>query len=128
LPAPDGPTIATVCRPAPRSYALQDWPRRLIGEAHVLEANAAARTASGLASPVVISAGRCRMLNMVRCRWSLLDLAIDHAHEVQRLVELDHHGVDHDEIADGVGTGADAVGAHHHGHREPDGEDHAWPA
>ena len=53
----------------------------------------------------------------------LLDLAIDHAHEIERLVELDHHGVDHDEIADGVGAVLDAVGAHHHGDGEPDGED-----
>ena len=33
----------------------------------------------------------------------LLDLAIDHAHEVQRLIELNHDRVDHDEIADSVG-------------------------
>src|SRR4030095_12856820 len=53
----------------------------------------------------------------------LLDLAIDHAHEIQGLVELDHHGIDHDEVADGIAALLDAEGAHHHADRKPDGED-----
>ena len=57
----------------------------------------------------------------------LLDLAIDHAHEIERLVELDHHGVDQHEIADRLGAGLDLVGAHHHGGGEPEGEDHRLP-
>ena len=57
----------------------------------------------------------------------LLDLAIDQAHEIQRLVELDHHGVDHDEIADGVGAALDAVGAQHHGGGEPEREHRRLP-
>jgi len=52
----------------------------------------------------------------------LFDLAIDHAHKVQRLIKLDHHGVDHDEIADGVAAVLDAVGAQHHRRRKPDRE------
>ena len=54
----------------------------------------------------------------------LLDLAIDHAHEIERLVELDHHGVDQHEIADRLGAGLDLEGAHHHDGGEPEGEDH----
>src|SRR5262249_34854111 len=52
------------------------------------------------------------------------DLAIDHAHEIERLVELDHHRIDHHEIADGVGALLDAIGAHHHDGGEPDREDY----
>ena len=52
----------------------------------------------------------------------LLDLAIDQAHEIQRLIQLDHHRIDHDEIADGIGPGGNAVSAKHHRRGEANGE------
>src|SRR6185312_14926732 len=57
----------------------------------------------------------------------LLDLTIDHTHEIERLVELDHHCIEHHQIADRIGALADAEDAHHHERREPDGEDRRLP-
>jgi DNA-directed RNA polymerase specialized sigma24 family protein len=53
----------------------------------------------------------------------LLDLAIDGAHEIQRLVELDQHGVDQHEIADRMGAGAKTAHRHYHRERQAGGED-----
>ena len=58
----------------------------------------------------------------------LLDVAIDHAHEVQRLIELKHHQVDQHEIADRVAAGADADDAHHNHDDGPVVKITAWPA
>ena len=52
----------------------------------------------------------------------LLDLAIDHAHEVERLVELQHHRVEQHEVADVVAMAADAVDAHRQHDDHADGE------
>ena len=57
----------------------------------------------------------------------LLHLAIEHAHEIQRLVQLDHHGIDQHEIANRVRAIADTADAHDHHHRQADGEDDALP-
>ncbi len=54
----------------------------------------------------------------------LLDLAIDHAHEVERLIELQHHHVEQREIADRVAPGADAGDAHQQHRDHADREDH----
>ena len=120
LPAPDGPTIATV-RPAGTSkeMPLQDRPRRLVGEVHVLEADRALgddeRRGAGPILDLGLAAEDREHLLDVDHR--LLDLAIDHAHEIERLVELDHHGVDHDEVADRLGAGLDAVDDERHRRR-----------
>ncbi len=93
--------------------AAQDRPRRLVGEVHVLEADRALgddeRRRAGPILDLGLAAEEREHLLDVDHR--LLDLAIDHAHEIERLVELDHHGVDHDEVADRLGAGLDAVDA-----------------
>ena len=106
--------------------ALQDRPRRLIGERDILEADVARPHIERFRIRLVLDLRIARQdrEHGLDVGDRLLDLAIDHAHEIERLVQLDHHRVDHHEIADRVGAGADAVGAHHHGGAEPEGEDH----
>ncbi len=115
-------------RPAGRhfeAHAFQDWARRLVGKGHVLEADCTRAHHQRLGVGPIGDVRRPvqHAEHGLDIDGGLLDLAIDHAHEVQRLVELDHHGVDHDKIADGVGALLDAVGAHHHGGGEPERED-----
>src|SRR5262249_35347812 len=54
----------------------------------------------------------------------LFDFAVDHAHEIQRSVELNHHGVDHDKVTNRVGALFDAYRAQYHRGRQPNGENH----
>ena len=49
----------------------------------------------------------------------LPDLAIDDAHEIKRLVELNHHRVYENEIADRIGAAHYAMDAHRHSGRQP---------
>ena len=94
MPAPDGPTMATVL---PGRHlegdALQDRPRGIVGEVHVLEADGGGAHVERVGARLVLDLGIA--LQHVEHGFDvddrLLDLAIDHAHEVQRLVELDHH-------------------------------------
>ena len=53
----------------------------------------------------------------------LLDLAVDHAHEVERDEELQQQRIDHDEVADGLGAGHDVEHGHGHAAGERRGED-----
>ena len=55
---------------------------------------------------------------------ALLDLAIDHAHEVERHVELDQDRVDHDEVADRVRAGEHVARREQHADHRSDREDH----
>ncbi len=91
--------------------ALQDRTRRLIGEADIVEADRALRHLQSRRARLVLDLriARQHAEHDLDIGHRLLDLAIDHAHEIQRLIELDHHGVDHDEIADRIGAVLDAV-------------------
>src|SRR6185436_17245054 len=57
----------------------------------------------------------------------LLDFAVDHAHEIQRLIKLDHHRIDQHEIADSLGARFYLESAHHHGGGKSAGEDDGLP-
>src|SRR5581483_10154166 len=96
--------------------ALEDLALRFSYEPHVLEPDGAASDVERLGSGLVLNLGLARKDCEHRFDVDdrLLDLAIDHAHEVERLVELDHHRVDHHEIAYGIATVADAERAHYH--------------
>ncbi len=106
------------------AQAFEDRPRRLVGERDVVETDRAGADLQRLGARLVLDLGLARQHREhdLDVDHRLLDLAINQAHEIQRLVELDHHGVDHDEIADGVGAALDAVGAQHHGRGEPERE------
>ena len=111
------------------AHALEDRPRRLVGELDVVEADRALPDRNRLGVRLVHDLGRSledpeHGLDVDR---RLLDLAIDHAHEIQRLVELDHHGVDHHEVADRVLAALNAERAHHHDGREAHREDRRLP-
>ena len=54
----------------------------------------------------------------------LFHLAIHHAHEIERLIELDQHGVEHDEITDRIAPVANARNAQGHDRDHAEGEDH----
>ena len=43
----------------------------------------------------------------------LLDVAIDHAHEIERLIELHHHHIQEREIACGIAPRANIEDAHY---------------
>ncbi len=109
--------------------AFEDTAFRLIGEGNVLEADCATcdleRASAGYIHDFRLA--REDRKHALDVGHRLLDLAIDHAHEIERLVKLDHHGVDQHEIADRLGAGSDFIGAQHHGGGEPDGKDHRLP-
>ncbi len=60
-------------------------------------------------------------------RQALADFAIDEPDEVERHGELHQHGVDEDEIADRLRSGAHLHRGHDHGDTHAGGEDHALP-
>ena len=126
MPAPEGPTIAIVCPAgASKRHAAQDRPRGVVMELDVLEPHRARGHLE------VGRAGRVAdfrvLVEDVEHRADvddrLLDLAIDHAHEVQRLVELQHHHVEQHEVADGIMPFADALDAHDEHRDHAGGED-----
>ena len=57
----------------------------------------------------------------------LPDLAVDGAKEVQRQRDLDHIGVDHDEIADRQHLGLHPLCRHHHHRHQPGGDQRRLP-
>jgi hypothetical protein len=83
------------------AQVLAGWARGFVGEADVLEADGGIRAGQRLRT------GRVAHLavffhqheHLVQVGQALLDLAVDHAQEVQRNVELDHEGVDHHQVA-----------------------------
>ncbi len=105
--------------------AAQDRARRVIGEMHILEADRAFRHDKRLCARLVLDLGRAAQQRKHRLDIDerLLRLAIDHAHHVQRLVELDEYRVHHHEIADRHGSRGDALRGQQHGEHHPHGED-----
>ena len=104
---PTGRRWRPSCPPAPRRRS----PFRIdalgnVGEVHVLEAHDALRDMQRLRARLVLDLGVALedLEHVVDVDQRLLDLAVEHAHEVQRDVELHQHRVDEDEAADrGVG-------------------------
>ena len=108
LPAPVGPTIASLPAGGDGEVdALQDLAVGPVAEMHVLEphrAGGALRQMRGQRARV----GAVRDLpldtqqaeHLLHVDQALLDLAIDEAEEIQRLVELHQVGVDQHEVAD----------------------------
>ena len=98
----------------------------LVGEAHILEANSAVpgdkRPHARLVLDLRIAGEDAEHDLDVGDR--LLDLAIEHPHEIQGNIELDEHGVDHDEVADGAGTRLHVDDGERHDRGEPQREDH----
>ena len=111
------------------AQAFEDRTRRLIGERHVLEADGAGAHLERTGVRGILDLGLALQdrKHDLDIDHRLLDLAVEQPHEIQRLIELDHHGVDHDEIADRVGAALDADGAEHHRPRQPEGEDDRLP-
>jgi hypothetical protein len=58
---------------------------------------------------------------------ALFDLAIHHAHKIERQIKLHEDGVDHHELADGERAGGDVAGGEQHADHGADGEDHRLP-
>ena len=82
--------------------AAQNLPPGIIGEMHVLEAQRALRDDQrGRVGRLGDLVGLMQDFeHHADVDHRLLHLAIHHAHEIERLVKLDQHGVEHDEIAD----------------------------
>ena len=128
-PTPDGPTTATVL-PAGISKldAVQDLAVGVVAEAHVARSAPRRRaTASGSAPGrvgdlAVLAEQREHLLHVDQ---RLLDLAVDHAEEVERDVELDHQRVDQHQVAERHRPGDDADGRAPHQQRHRAGDDQA---
>ena len=96
---------------------------------HILEPHDASAHDEGLGAGLVLDFGMLvqKLEHGLDVDDRLLHLAIEHAHEIQGLIELDHHGVDEHEIADGVGAVANPRNAHHHDDGQADGENDPLP-
>jgi hypothetical protein len=82
---------------------LQDRPRRIIGEVHVLEGDGTLADANALASGASDLGLHLEQIeHLLDIGQTLADFAVDEADEVQRHGELHQHGVDEDEVADGL--------------------------
>ena len=57
----------------------------------------------------------------------LAQLAVEHAQEVERLVELQDEGVDQDDVADAERAGDHVRGGDDHHRRDADGDDRGLP-
>ena len=87
LPAPDGPTMATIF-PAGTSKltCFRIWPLRIVSERDVLELDLALGDVKRLGARAIEDLGRFLQQSEHRLDVDqpLLDLAIDHAHEIER--------------------------------------------
>ena len=105
----------------------QDLPVRLVGEIDVLEADLGRRDPERRSARRVANFGVLldQVEHPLHVRQRLLDLAVDHAEEVERNVELEHERVDQHQIADGhrVIDHPDRCPPHDERHR--DGDDRA---
>jgi hypothetical protein len=103
LPEPEGPTSASVSPGATRKETLQDRPRGIVGEAHRVEHHLATGDVELRRAGLVGHLARLfqQVEHLAHVHQRLPDLAIDRAEEIERHGDLDHEGVDHDEIAHG---------------------------
>jgi hypothetical protein len=113
-----------------KADVVQDGARRVVGEVHVFETHRR-RIADdqGLGARLVgdLALFFHQHEHLVEVGQALLDLAVDHAQETQRDVELDHEGVDHHQVAQRHAAVDHALrGAPQHGH-QADGDDQLLP-
>ena len=107
------------------AHLLQDRALRIVGEGHVLEVDLAFLHPQLLGARLVDDLRRFvqQREHGLDVDQALLDLAIDHAHEIERQVELYEDGVDHDEVADGERAACHVARRQQHADHRADGED-----
>ena len=109
-----------------KAHALQNGPCRVVGKVHAFKPHRGLRQA--LQRLRARGIGHLALLvhqheHLVQVRQALLDLAVDHAEEVEWDVELDHEGVDHHQVTQRHAPIDHALrGAPQHGH-QPHGND-----
>ena len=104
LPAPDGPTTATVLPAGTREAdAFEHDAFGIIGEDHIVEADLAARDRQRRRAGLVLDLLRAGAAaeHGFHVHQPLGDFAIDRAQQVQRHKELDHQRIGHHQVADG---------------------------
>ena len=115
------------------AHAVQDLAVAVVAEADIVEANRAAgrparrrdderRRVRRVGDLAVLAEQREHLLQVDQ---RLLDLAVDHAEEVERDVELDHQRVDQHEVAERHRAGDDADGRPPDQQRDRGGDDQA---
>ncbi len=99
---------------------FEDQTLGIVREPHILEPQMARCHGQGPCAGNILDLGLAlqNVEHLLDVDDRLFDLAIDHAHEIQRLVKLDHHGVDQDKIADCMSAVADPGRTHQHDRRE----------
>jgi hypothetical protein len=105
---------------------VQDGARRVVGEVHVFETHRRRITDDQRLGARLVGDFALffhQREHLVQVGQALLDLAVDHAQETQRDVQLDHEGVDHHQVAQRHAAVHHALrGAPQHGH-QADGDD-----
>ena len=104
--------------------AAQDRPAGIIGELDVLEPDRAGAHLQWLRPGKVFDLGILRQDGEHRLDVDdrLLDVAIDHPHEIERLVELQHDQIHQHKGADGLRSIPHLGDAHHQNHDQTEGE------
>ena len=107
------------------AHLVQDRPARVVGKAHRLEAD---RAALDLQGPCVRRVGdlgleRQEAVDVLEVGQGLAQLAVDHAQEVERHVELEEEGVDQHDVAHAQRSGDDVAGGRDHDRGDPGGDD-----
>ena len=99
--------------------AAQDGSLRIIGELDIVEPDRARAHLQGLRAGNVLDLGILREDGEHRLDVDdrLFDFAIDHPHEIERLVELQHDQVQEHKGADSLGSASDFGDAHHQNRR-----------
>ena len=112
-----------------KTEAFEERTLGIVREPHILETQIARCHDQGPGAGNILDLGIARqnVEHLLDVDDRLLDLAIHHAHEIQRLVKLDHHSVDQDKIADGMGAVAHPGRAHQHDRRQAGGENDRLP-
>ena len=106
--------------------ALEDRPARVVVEARRRRsARCRPRTASGRASGASAISGceREQAVDVLEVGQRLAQLAVEHAQEVERLVELEDEGVDQHDVADAERAGDDVRGGDDHDRGDADRDD-----
>ena len=108
------------------AHMFQDRPLGIVGERHVLELDLALGDVKRLGARAIDHLRRLvqQREHRLDVDQPLLDLAIDHAHEIERQVKLHEDRVDHHEAADGEHAVAHVARREQHADDRAHGEDH----
>ena len=112
-----------------KADVLQNRPCRVVSEMHLLKAHMASPHRQGRRAGAVgnLSLALHQREHFLQVGQALLDLAVQHAQETQRYVQLNHEGVDHDQVAQRHAPVHHALGRPpQHGH-QADGDDQLLP-